>query len=74
MSDWRPIETAPKGVPILVYGGEWAGEVSFSDSDYTRKIWIVVRSGDAYDIVDTGHYSAWVVDPTHWMLLPAPPV
>lgn len=61
MSDWQPIETAPKdpdrflllwvedGYPVL---GEWAG--------FCRKRWI-----------DNAGYS---IDPTHWMTLPEPPV
>lgn len=79
MSEWQPIETAPKdGTPILTFG-IWAGEIAGRDdrpgiyvaawryggrSDYDGFHW----SCEATDA-----YAAWV-KATHWMPLPEPPL
>ncbi len=63
MSEWQPIETAPKdGTQILVFG-----HGRFAVAEF--------RSGEWRDMGDIGwggFYSE--VLPTHWMPLPAPPV
>jgi hypothetical protein len=65
MTDWKPIETAPKypegAKPILVYGAkrlEWA--VAVRDIDGS---WLVETCSDRFNIYP----------PTHWMHLPEPP-
>ena len=79
MSEWQDICTAPKdGKAVLVYGIQ-AGEISgvhdeptmcFAyyntrvSTDYHGFDWVCC-DGDAYVV--------WV-KPTHWMLLPEPPV
>lgn len=80
MSDWQPIETAPKdGTEILGFG-IWQGEVNGVDefptidiiyggptarTDYdARDGWWLCKTGDAY--------ACWLLA-THWMPLPEPP-
>lgn len=77
MSDWLPIETAPKDVPILIHGGEWFGEIAGVGPERRAgrlRVWLVERRGDNFAVLGTDYYSAWVVGPTHWMPLPAPPI
>ena len=62
MSEWQPIETAPKdGTAVLVYDGkittaEWYGLGGY---------WSLCRVGAWAEDSET--------DPTHWMPLPDPP-
>ena len=68
MSDWQPIESAPKdGTRVLLWTGNlsalptgtemvWSATVGWWDREMSHQ-WI--------------HGSG--VDPTHWMPLPAPP-
>lgn len=70
MSEWQPIETAPKDGSHILVGGPWMPvcEVSWhkaTDWDYPG--WRCGRFGaKGYD--DLGAY-----EPTHWMPLPEPP-
>lgn len=63
MSEWQPIETAPKDwneiLTIYCPGG---GEGSY---------WIVFFNGDYFEDVSGGFK---IEHATHWMPLPAPPV
>jgi len=63
MSEWQPIETAPKdGTEILIFV-DGHREVSHFEAGETGWPW-----------VDYSGTSAWRIDlPTHWMPLPAPP-
>lgn len=78
MSDWQPIETAPRdGIAILGYW-EWAGEINGIDHD--KEIAIIFWSGGRTDypgfewvVRGTDAYAAWL-RPTHWMPLPPPPL
>ena len=70
MSDWQPIETAPKdGTRILVCGmtyGEVSGEVeekSIEVSAWRNGGWFLLWAGD---------FERWWVLATHWMPLPQP--
>lgn len=78
MTEWQPIETAPKdGTALLLYG-MWAGEISGiakepqidiglwagGRSDYSGSDWWQLSTGDAY--------GCWI-RPTHWMPLPLTP-
>lgn len=76
MSEWLPIESAPKdGSRVLVYG-QWAGETNGLQDG--KDVYVAEFSGrsDYHDFwwscVGTDGYAAWV-KPTHWMPLPAPP-
>lgn len=64
MSEWMPIETAPKdGTPILVWNGDY---LSMSFWNKTYKQWP--------DLTDQGsEENAFDDAPTHWMPLPEPP-
>lgn len=71
MSEWRPIETAPKGeTQMLVWDGE---DISIACNDNDGRYWTAMADGraareDSYGDID----DIWI-EPTHWMPLPAPP-
>lgn len=69
MSEWQPIETAPKdGSDILVWDDF---EISITFWGKTAHVpiygWIQVDFGDLYDL------EPMEPQPTHWMPLPEPP-
>lgn len=62
MSNWRPIETAPKdGRYILLLKPAW----------YHAPRWFVARWQDTGLTAGWQHY--YGPEPTHWMPLPPPP-
>ncbi len=64
MSEWQPIETAPRdGGPILAWGPCWI-DVEIISWAIGHDVW---QEGPGGDYVDAG----W--EPTHWMPLPTPP-
>lgn len=73
MTDWQPIETAPKdGTRILLLGKEY-GEPKVSIGAYQdNKVW-----SDESSTTDDGYgwygHDNWSPTPTHWMPLPEPP-
>jgi hypothetical protein len=69
MSEWQPIETAPKtedeygyGPPILGWDGSYMTTVQW-DPD-SQEWWLIISGSYAEDC-------DWT--PTHWMPLPSPP-
>lgn len=68
MSEWRPIETAPKdGTPVLL----WVG-VGMSEPWAQTARWVNEPESGWSGWVDT--YEGFdLAEPTHWMPLPAPP-
>ena len=70
MTDWQPIETAPKdGTPILAWpcGDGWGGKFPYvvqwvPPNEHHDGLWREA-AGEQYDDFD----------PTHWMPLPEPP-
>jgi hypothetical protein len=60
MSEWQPIETAPKGKRFLCNDSSYDGE------------WLCIAEFEDGHIVNTD-YRRGVVNPTHWMPLPTPP-
>lgn len=67
MSEWQPIETAPKdGTPVFLWPGVeiWTGCTVPAVAAWASNIfgWICFSSGASGEIA------------THWMPLPAPPV
>ena len=76
MSDWQPIETAPRdGTWILLAGGSikysWEGDTAPHAvvAQFTHEL-AVSRWQFAW--YDGGYYGEYE-DPTHWMPLPEPP-
>ena len=73
MTEWQPIETAPKdGTPILIYGSNGRGVKQMTTALWDR------------DSEELGKWKLCVADgweceeflkrePTHWQSLPAPP-
>ena len=75
MSDWQPIETAPKdGTSVLLFGplgvvlGRWCDAQRDTEDFYKRHqlLNFFSHTGWSYDFVDQHQ-------PTHWMPLPEPP-
>lgn len=68
MSEWQPIETAPKdGTAILVWDGKLVYEAEWWDAwyaDSSKPGWMIANCDEEY-----GFY----VKATHWMPLPTPP-
>ena len=62
MSEWRPIETAPRdGTEVLgAWEFAWTGGWCLEPVIYREGAWIVSWDHDA-------------AEPTHWMPLPKPP-
>jgi hypothetical protein len=60
-AEWRPIETAPKDVTVLLYGA--------------KRLEMCVGMHHSRDgwVTDTTSEWATMYPPTHWMPLPAPP-
>lgn len=81
MSEWMPIETAPKdGTWILLTGGDiWKGWDGDTQPDavvgqYTESRNFSPSEGHwQFAWYDGGFYGEYI-DPTHWMPLPAPPL
>ena len=64
MSEWQPIETAPKCEHVLVWDGEYVMDAWFHDDR-----WCIFRRE-----FTNGMVSFWLdEDPTHWMPLPDGP-
>lgn len=79
MSDWQPIETAPRDrTRVLLYG-----PYQWEDYQSDQRVGVVVGYFDAEDEVYGGS-DRWVLEstnpytdycqPTHWMPLPLAPV
>jgi hypothetical protein len=66
MSEWQPIETAPKDGATFIIGRDDSEHHAYSGVAY----WSLGRFRDPTESVTK---TVWV-DPTHWMPLPAPPV
>jgi hypothetical protein len=62
--DWQPIETAPRGVSVLVFEPEEGPDPKIGIT------WMAGHDGVQWVEEATGH----IIDaPTHWMPIPAPP-
>lgn len=85
MSEWQPIETAPRGTTLLLYNereGVFVGKFVEGDG-YDPDRWIACPGnyGGEYSKLSTSGYAAydempWLRDgndPTHWMPLLEPP-
>ena len=72
MSEWKPIETAPKdGTPVLAGRGgtyPWGIPHILAWLDGPK-----VKAGAGWYRVDGAHWNTRTLRPTHWMPLPSPP-
>jgi len=67
MSEWQPIETAPRdGTKLLGYEGDGRINTMWFESQY---VWV---SPGAW-ISDYNRSDTYEHQPTHWMPLPEPP-
>lgn len=82
MSDgWMPIETAPRdGVVLLSFIGHGENEaqnvaICYYDEDYGPCGYSEIAGGSGWVLSICGHpvEDQFLVNPTHWMPLPAPP-
>jgi hypothetical protein len=71
MTEWQPIETAPKSMPVLVFD---AGSVSVAVLQPSTKKWCGIVDGGLVGIPEgDGILFFEVYFPTHWMPLPEAP-
>lgn len=77
MSEWQPIESAPKDGTLILAWGCWAGEINGPDDD--PELAIVCWDGQRGDypgfdwmVTGTDAHAAWL-KPTHWQPLPDAP-
>jgi hypothetical protein len=78
MSEWQPIETAPKdGTRVLITGGVWMDTRLAWPFDNQKALTHVeiaqYLEGDGFVISDFSDGTYEIAKPTHWMPLPAPP-
>jgi hypothetical protein len=67
MSEWQPIDSAPKnGLAILTWDGDTAGVVMYCTC---RREWLLVERSKMRPAAESP--AEWTF--THWMLIPAPP-
>jgi hypothetical protein len=65
MTEWQPIDTAPKdGTVIIVYGYK-NDRPNVQTHYYQTAAWV----GNGW----TNASNSWLKDVTHWIALPAPP-
>ena len=68
MSEWQPIETAPKdGMPLLLFMGNYMAVGGWAP---LLKEWTLAGENNE-EIVTDGHYAT--LAPTHWQKLPKKP-
>jgi hypothetical protein len=75
MSEWQPIESAPKDVAILVCGGTYYDSGTTFGDDYPfQSVEIVSWYHDQWRGPNSGgHDEFYYYKPTHWMSLPETP-
>ena len=67
MNEWQPIATAPKdGSGILIVAGGLVFE-AFWDYMHDVNVWRYANMTDDQSLSE-------IIEPTHWMPLPTPPV
>jgi hypothetical protein len=65
--EWQPIETAPKGEPVLIWAKEW--------NEWGMFVAKLCKHDGTWDLQGATGYE-WESSfdtPTHWMPLPVPP-
>lgn len=71
MSGWQPIETAPEDTPILV----WASHLRWRGSEGIAFGYVHANfNGHKRVVTLDGPCGPTGMKPTHWHLVPAPPV
>jgi hypothetical protein len=77
MSEWQPIETAPKdGTPILIWQPDRDPKPNdgyCDDHRYAIGYWRLAHPGWTINATPWGNRNSASVNPTHWMPLPEPP-
>lgn len=84
MSEWKPIETAPRdGTSILLFTtchgvveawfaeGEWSEETPECPRDYSGAAWVCADDAFSIEVEETEPMEHGTA--THWMPLPEPP-
>ncbi len=74
VSEWQPIETAPKdGRWVLVYGGKSVHDPQDGSRAFECKCDTVIQAFQNLSGEWEGMADGWTYRPTHWMPLPPPP-
>lgn len=83
MSEWQPIEIAPKDGRTLLLGylnshGKWRTlRGQWMSEEYINETWDEPEYGDPgwYEtVVESDDIpNCWIANPTHWMPMPTPP-
>jgi len=72
MSDWQPIETAPKdGTMVLLCTPDWISMAWMLEREDGSRVWAIADSVDGEGV---RHLVLLGGVATHWMALPSPPV
>lgn len=67
MTEWQPIETAPKDADIQLGGPGWVRHGYWDKYEKVHGAWTSGR------VSSWGYEEVELLDPTHWMPLPEPP-
>lgn len=83
-ADWKKIEEAPVGEPVMICGGSIIDETVGTETKLTIPV-IAILEKERYwcpesqdyiprwSVCDCLYYVVWVKNPTHFMELPEPP-
>ena len=71
MTEWQPIETAPKdGTEVLLWGRYWSDSQGLFSRPHVGSY---VENLERWQVGVSHHDYRFRVRPTHWMPLPPPP-
>lgn len=71
MGEWQPIASAPKGVPVLIYGRGMTGLPEIGVAWQEQFHWQTTPSWEPVGV--SGYEWDFYIEPTHWQPLPPPP-
>lgn len=73
MSEWQPMETAPKDDMILVWTENDCVGLAEYRTDYDPAGWYAIQDGFICQTDIKGERLFWLLLPTHWMAVPPAP-
>lgn len=76
MSDWQPIETAPKGPFIIGYivYAEWEASDGYPERQMNPFVATIYWAFDEWNLEPDWRGMVTRIQPTHWMPLHVPPL
>jgi len=72
VSDWQPIETAPKDQTIDLWGTRRG--LMMPPERVTNCRWDYVNKNGVLVMSEWVKGNGTIIDPTHWMPIPSPPI